>query len=60
MTPISQDDRIALNALIDGELPAAQAAALELRIAADPALGAARDEIVATRRALQALPRPAV
>lgn len=60
MTPISQDDRLALNALIDGELPPAQAAALELRIAADPALGAARDEIVATRRALQALPRPAV
>lgn len=60
MTPISQDDRIGLNALIDGELPAAQASALEQRVAADPVLAAARDEIIATRRTLQSLPRPTV
>lgn len=60
MTAISQDDRIALNALVDGELSASQAAALEARIAAEPALAAARDEIRATRDALQGLPRPAV
>jgi len=58
MSRIQQDDRIALNALIDGELSPSQATALEARIAAEPALAAVRDEIRATRRALQDLPRP--
>ena len=60
MTPISQEDRGALNALIDGELSSSQAAALEARIAAEPSLAAARDEIRATRATLQKLPRPEV
>lgn len=60
MSRISQDDRIALNALIDGELSATQATALEARIAAEPALAAARDKIHAARAALQDLPRPEV
>ena len=60
MTPISQDDRIALNALVDGQLSPSEAAALEARIAAEAALAAARNEIAATRTALRNLPRPAV
>lgn len=55
--PIAEADRIALNALVDGALGAAEAAALEARIAAEPALAAARDEIAAVRAALAGLPR---
>lgn len=58
--PINKDDRIALNALADGELDAAAAAALTVRIAAEPLLAAAHDEIVATHDAIAALPRPEV
>lgn len=57
--PIAEADRIALNALVDGALGAAEAAALEARIAAEPALAAARDEIAAVRAALAGLPREA-
>ena len=60
MTRITQDDRIALNALVDGELPPAPAAALEARLANEPQLAAARDEIVATRAKLSGLPKPDV
>lgn len=55
---ITDDDRIALNALVDGELDAAATAAIEARIAADPAVRAARDEIASTRAAIARLPRP--
>jgi len=55
---ITEDDRIALNALVDGELDAAAAAALDARLAADPALRTARDEISATSDAIVRLPRP--
>lgn len=53
---ISEDDRIALNALVDGELDAAAAAILEARMTADSDLRAKRDEIAATRDALARLP----
>ena len=52
------DDRIALSALVDGELDAAEASALEARLAADPSLRTLRDEIAATRDAVRRLPRP--
>jgi anti-sigma factor RsiW len=55
---ITDDDRVALTALIDGELDVAHANTLEARVAADPALRAVRDEIAATRDAVARLPRP--
>ncbi len=58
--PIPDADRIGLNALIDGEIDAPAAAALEARIATDPALQAAHEEMLATRAAVAAQPRPDV
>ena len=55
--PVSEADRIALNALVDGELDAEAASALEARIAADAALRSARDEIAAVQQAVAAQPR---
>ncbi len=60
MSRITPDDRDALNALLDGELPPSQAAALEARLVREPELRAARDEIAAVRAGLRALPRPEV
>lgn len=60
MTRITQDDRDALNALVDGELPSDRVAALEARLANEPELRAARNEIAAVRARLKALPRPEV
>jgi anti-sigma factor RsiW len=57
---ISEDDLIAISALVDGELDPAAAAALERRLAAEPDLRRARDEVVAARDAVSGLPRPAV
>jgi anti-sigma factor RsiW len=57
---LADDDRLALNALVDEELDAATAAALLDRVAAEPALRVARDALVAGRAAVQGLPRPEV
>ena len=58
--PIGEDDLIALNAFVDGELDDNAVAEFEARLAADPALQAARDQILATRQAVRELPRPTV
>jgi len=60
MMAIDKDDRIDLNALADGELEPARANALRARLATDEPLRAVYDEIVATRAALETLPRPEV
>jgi anti-sigma factor RsiW len=57
---ISEDDLIAVNALVDGELDPITAAALERRLAAEPDLRRARDEMAAAREAVAGLARPAV
>lgn len=57
---ISDDERTALNAFVDGELEAREMAVWASRIAGDRALAAARDEIEATREVVAALERPAV
>lgn len=57
---LSEQDRIALNAMVDGELDAAAAAALERRIAADAVLRAARESLVAGRQVLGGLERPVI
>ena len=57
---IDKDDRIDLNALADGELEPARANVLRARLATDEQLRAVYDEIVATRAALENLPRPEV
>ena len=57
---MSENVLVALNALVDGELDQAAAAELEKRIAAEPDLRRAQDTLVATRRAVARLPRPAV
>ena len=57
---LSEDERIALNALVDGELDARTAMVWTAKIGGDPALAAARDEIEAARAAVQAVERPAV
>lgn len=57
---ITEAERIALNALLDGELDAREAVAWSGRVAADPDLAATRDEIQATRDAVAAVPRPPV
>ena len=51
-------DLLLLNALVDGELDAASAAALDRRIAEEPALRKAHEAIAATRAALGKLERP--
>lgn len=57
---LSEQDRATLNAFVDGELDAREAMAFASRIATDPMLAAAREEIEATRDAVRALERPAV
>ena len=52
--------RLMIHALIDGELDAAAALAVERRIAADPQLAAEHARIVALHAAVNRLPRPEV
>ncbi|TPI33609.1 anti-sigma factor [Mesorhizobium sp. B3-2-1] len=52
--------RLMIHALVDGELDAAAALAVERRIAADPRLAAEHARIVALRGAVSRLPRPEV
>ncbi|RVD32566.1 anti-sigma factor [Mesorhizobium sp. M4B.F.Ca.ET.215.01.1.1] len=52
--------RLMIHALVDGELDAAAALAVERRIAADPALAAEHARIVALQAAVSRLPRPDV
>ncbi|OHV88883.1 anti-sigma factor family protein [Mesorhizobium sp. ORS 3428] len=55
-----QDMKLMIHALVDGELDAAAALAVERRIAADPELAAEHARIVALQTAVASLPRPAV
>ncbi|TGQ67576.1 anti-sigma factor [Mesorhizobium sp. M00.F.Ca.ET.186.01.1.1] len=52
--------RLMIHALVDGELDAAAALAVERRIAADPQLAAEHARIVAVQGAVSRLPRPDV
>ncbi|TPK95189.1 anti-sigma factor [Mesorhizobium sp. B2-4-14] len=52
--------RLMIHALVDGELDAAAALAVERRIAADPRLAAEHARIVALRATVSRLPRPDV
>ena len=52
--------RLMIHALVDGELDAAAALAVERRIAADPRLAAEHARIVALQGAVSRLPRPGV
>ncbi|TGR25090.1 MULTISPECIES: anti-sigma factor [unclassified Mesorhizobium] len=52
--------RLMIHALVDGELDAAAALAVERRIAADPRLAAEHARIVALRGAVSRLPRPEI
>jgi len=52
--------RLMIHALVDGELDAAAALAVERRIGADPRLAAEHARIVALRAAVSRLPRPDV
>ncbi|MDX8518594.1 anti-sigma factor family protein [Mesorhizobium dulcispinae] len=55
-----QDMKLMIHALVDGELDAAAALAVERRIAADPELAAEHARILALRTAVTGVPRPAV
>ncbi|RWB58180.1 anti-sigma factor [Mesorhizobium sp.] len=55
-----QDMKLMIHALVDGELDAAAALAVERRIAADPELAAEHARILALRMAVAGVPRPAV
>ncbi|MDG4880798.1 anti-sigma factor [Mesorhizobium sp. WSM4884] len=55
-----QDMKLMIHALVDGELDAAAALAVERRIAADPELAAEHARLVALRNAVASMPRPAV
>ncbi len=55
-----QDMKLMIHALVDGELDAAAALAIERRIAADPGLAAEHARIVALRMAVASVPRPTV
>ncbi|MEQ1953813.1 anti-sigma factor [Mesorhizobium sp. CN2-181] len=60
---LPQDDAgmtLMIHALVDGELDAATALAVERRIAADPALAAEHSRVSAVRKAVSKLPRPPV
>jgi anti-sigma factor RsiW len=57
---ISEDDLVALNALVDGELDQAATTELERRIAEESGLRLARDALNATRQAVTRLPQSAV
>src|SRR3982750_2623834 len=52
--------RLMIHALVDGELDAAAALAVERRIAADPTLAVEHARIVALQAAVGRLPRPDV
>ena len=52
--------RLMIHALVDGELDAAAALAVERRISADPTLAAEHARILALRAAVSRLPRPEV
>ena len=57
-TPTDHDEaRLLLNAHVDGELDAASALAFERRLAAEPDLAREREDLLALRTALKALPR---
>ncbi len=56
VNPISPADLDALSAWLDGQLPAAERAALEARLAAEPALRAELDDLRAVVAALHQLP----
>ncbi|TGQ57589.1 anti-sigma factor [Mesorhizobium sp. M1C.F.Ca.ET.193.01.1.1] len=55
-----QDMKLMIHALVDGELDAAAALAVERRIAADPELAAEHARILALRKAVAGMPRPTV
>ncbi|MDX8504675.1 anti-sigma factor family protein [Mesorhizobium captivum] len=55
-----QDMKLMIHALVDGELDAAAALAVERRIAADPDLAAEHARILSLRGAVANVPRPAV
>ena len=55
-----QDMKLMIHALVDGELDAAAALAVERRIAADPDLAAEHERLLALRVAVASVPRPAV
>ncbi|TGV78916.1 anti-sigma factor, partial [Mesorhizobium sp. M00.F.Ca.ET.149.01.1.1] len=55
-----QDMKLMIHALVDGELDAAAALAVERRMAADPELAAEHARLVALRGAVANLPRPTV
>ncbi|TPI11534.1 anti-sigma factor [Mesorhizobium sp. B4-1-1] len=55
-----QDMKLMIHALVDGELDAAAALAVERRMAADPELAAEHARLVALRGVLANVPRPAV
>ncbi|TPI28550.1 anti-sigma factor [Mesorhizobium sp. B3-1-6] len=55
-----QDMKLMIHALVDGELDAAAALAVERRMAADPELAAEHARLVALRGALANVPRPTV
>jgi anti-sigma factor RsiW len=58
MADLSSDDRLLLNALADGELDASATLALERRLAAEPALGAEYQSILALKARVAGLERP--
>lgn len=60
MTSQSDNDRLLLHALADQELDAADALALERRLAADPALAADYARIIALKEAVKSVGKPAV
>ncbi|MBZ9989575.1 anti-sigma factor [Mesorhizobium sp. BH1-1-5] len=55
-----QDMKLMIHALVDGELDAAAALAVERRMAVDPELAAEHARLVALRGAVASLPRPSV
>ncbi|TIR23126.1 MAG: anti-sigma factor [Mesorhizobium sp.] len=55
-----QDVKLMIHALVDGELDAAAALAVERRMAADPELAAEHARLVALRGAVASVPRPTV
>lgn len=55
-----QDMKLMIHALVDGELDAAAALAVERRMAADPELAAEHARLVALRGAVANVPRPTV
>ncbi|RUX33117.1 anti-sigma factor [Mesorhizobium sp. M2A.F.Ca.ET.042.01.1.1] len=55
-----QDMKLMIHALVDGELDAAAALAVERRMAADPELAAEHARLLALRGAVASVPRPTV